>query len=111
LSSYAVFLYNRIDWATSEGRIAQAGLYFSDGRRQTMVNSGTTNIKELVNLSNNQKEGSYIFRISGSSPEDPSGSVVEDDYTYNDYEPDYDPDENIRRPQRFVLGSTMNILR
>uniref|UniRef100_A0A0M3HS06 NIDO domain-containing protein n=1 Tax=Ascaris lumbricoides TaxID=6252 RepID=A0A0M3HS06_ASCLU len=98
LSSYAVFLYNRIDWTTSDGRIAQAGLYYSDGRRQSMVNSGTVNIKELVNLSNNQKEGSYIFRISGSSPEDPRGSV-EDDYTYNDYEPEYDPDENVRRPQ------------
>lgn len=99
LSSYAVFLYNRIDWTTSDGRIAQAGLYYSDGRRQSMVNSGTVNIKELVNLSNNQKEGSYIFRISGSSPEDPRGSV-EDDYTYNDYEPEYDPDENVRRPQQ-----------
>uniref|UniRef100_A0A914S0L9 Uncharacterized protein n=1 Tax=Parascaris equorum TaxID=6256 RepID=A0A914S0L9_PAREQ len=53
-------------------------------------------------LSNNQKEGSYIFRISGSSPEDPRGSV-EDDYTYNDYEPEYDPDENVRRPQRCSL--------
>uniref|UniRef100_A0A915B249 Nidogen-1 n=1 Tax=Parascaris univalens TaxID=6257 RepID=A0A915B249_PARUN len=99
LSSYAVLLYNRIDWTTSDGRAAQAGLYYSDGRRQSMVNSGTANIKELVNLSNNQKEGSYIFRISGSSPEDPRGSV-EDDYTYNDYEPEYDPDENVRRPQQ-----------
>ncbi|VDK46117.1 unnamed protein product [Anisakis simplex] len=100
LNSYAVFIYNRIDWTTSHDKIAQAGLYFSDGRRQSMVNSGTPNIRELINYSNNQKEGSYIFRISGGSPEDPRVSDVDEDYSYNDYEAEYNPDEEFRRPQQ-----------
>ncbi|VDM98973.1 unnamed protein product [Thelazia callipaeda] len=100
ISSYAFLIYNQLDWTGEGGQQAQAGLYFSDGRRETMVNSGTVSIKELVNLSNNQNEGTYIFRISGSSPEDPRGAISEDDYSYNDYEPEYDPDNEENKQQK-----------
>lgn len=48
-------------------------------------------------LSNNQNEGTYIFRISGATPEDPRGTMTEDDYSYNDYEPEYDSDSEHKR--------------
>uniref|UniRef100_A0A915PNJ4 Uncharacterized protein n=1 Tax=Setaria digitata TaxID=48799 RepID=A0A915PNJ4_9BILA len=102
MSSYAFLIYGRITWTGKNDQYAQAGLYFSDGRRETMVNSGTASIKELVNLSNNQNEGTYIFRISGASPEDPKGTVVDDDYSYNDYEQEYDPDSENKRQHKLL---------
>lgn len=52
-------------------------------------------------LSNNQREGSQIFRISGSTPEDPRGASGIDDYQYSDYnERDYDEDEGNDRQHR-----------
>uniref|UniRef100_A0A5S6PMV1 Uncharacterized protein n=1 Tax=Brugia malayi TaxID=6279 RepID=A0A5S6PMV1_BRUMA len=100
MSSYVFLIYDQITWTGKNGHYAQAGLYCSDGRRETMVNSGTPNIRELVNLSNNQKEGTYIFRISGATPEDPRGTLVEDDYNYNDYEQDYDSDNEHKRQHK-----------
>uniref|UniRef100_A0A158Q8F9 Nidogen-1 n=1 Tax=Elaeophora elaphi TaxID=1147741 RepID=A0A158Q8F9_9BILA len=100
MSSYVFLIYNQINWTGNNNQFAQAGLYFSDGRRETMVNSGTPNIRELMNLSNNQNEGTYIFRISGASPEDPRGTMVEDDYNYNDYEPEYDSDNEHKRQHK-----------
>lgn len=47
-SSFVFLIYDQISWAGNNGQYAQAGLYFSDGRHETMVNSGTTNIQELV---------------------------------------------------------------
>ncbi|KAK6108182.1 G2F domain family protein [Brugia pahangi] len=102
MSSYVFLIYDQITWTGKNGHYAQAGLYCSDGRRETMVNSGTPNIRELVNLSNNQKEGTYIFRISGATPEDPRGTLVEDDYNYNDYEQDYDSDNEHKRQHKLL---------
>ncbi|MCP9264851.1 Nidogen-1 [Dirofilaria immitis] len=100
MSSYVFLIYNRINWTEWNNQHAQAGLYFSDGRRETMINSGTASIKELVNLSNNQNEGTYIFRISGAAPEDPRGTMIEDDYNYNDYEQEYDSDNDRKRQHK-----------
>ncbi|KAL3985317.1 G2F domain family protein [Acanthocheilonema viteae] len=102
MSSYVFLIYNQINWTEKDGQFAQAGLYFSDGRRETMVNSGTPNIRELVNLSNNQNEGTYIFRISGATPEDPRGTLIEDDYSYSDYEPEYDSDSEHKRQHKLL---------
>ncbi|CAG9539309.1 unnamed protein product [Cercopithifilaria johnstoni] len=102
MSSYVFLIYNQISWTGKNEQFAQAGLYFSDGRRETMVNSGTPSIRELVNLSNNQNEGTYIFRISGASPEDPRGTLIEDDYSYSDYESEYDPDSEHKRQNKLL---------
>lgn len=51
MSSYVFLIYNQINWTGKNDKYAQAGLYFSDGRRETMVNSGTPNIRELVKYS------------------------------------------------------------
>ncbi|OZC09732.1 G2F domain protein [Onchocerca flexuosa] len=100
MSSYVFLIYNRITWTGRNDQHAQAGLYSSDGRRESMINSGTVSIKELVNLSNNQNEGTYIFRISGAAPEDPRGALVEDDYNYSDYEQEYDSNNEHKRQHK-----------
>lgn len=135
ITSYAFFIYGRIDWTSSNGQHAEAGFYFANGRQHSLIHSGTDSMRELVqlvasnfvpkifnennhfgelkrilmiyrkarkfSLSNNQREGSQIFRISGSTPEDPRGASGIDDYQYSDYnERDYDEDEGNDRQHR-----------
>ncbi|GMT09886.1 hypothetical protein PFISCL1PPCAC_1183, partial [Pristionchus fissidentatus] len=71
LQSYAFLLYAKIAWVKSKGAFAQSGFTHFDGRFQGTINSGTENIKELAEMSNMEQDGSFVFRISGVSIEDP----------------------------------------
>ncbi|PIO70268.1 G2F domain protein, partial [Teladorsagia circumcincta] len=96
--SYALIQFLTLSWSASGGRYAQSGFSMSDGRHQGNINSGTPDVKDLVGLSNNPEGTSFIFRISGSSIEDPRENTEE--YEYNNYDQtDYDGDERKPQPQ------------
>ncbi|KAF8381850.1 nid-1 [Pristionchus pacificus] len=84
IQSYAFLLYAKIAWVKSKGHFAQSGFTHFDGRFQRTINSGTEEIKELADMTNMGQDGSYLFRISGVSIEDPRYG---DDYAeYEDEE-------------------------
>ncbi|CBA11612.1 Nidogen [Caenorhabditis elegans] len=89
ISTYAIFRYESLPWSSSMGYYAQAGFVRSIGKIQTNVNSGGPDVKELVNLSNNQFGNFFIFRVSGSAIEDPKDEGA-DDYDYNNYDQEYE---------------------
>ncbi|GMS79827.1 hypothetical protein PENTCL1PPCAC_2002 [Pristionchus entomophagus] len=85
LQSYAFLLYAKIAWTKSKGHFAQSGFTHFDGRFQGTINSGTESIKELAEMTNMDQDGSFVFRISGSTIEDPRDG---DEYV------EYDDEEN-----------------
>ena len=89
-TSYVFKKFGRIEWVKANGIFAQSGFYFSDGRSQKNVNAGTDNVKELTTMSNYKEEGSFLFRVSGSHPQDPREGPANDDYDYVKDEADYD---------------------
>ncbi|KJH50181.1 G2F domain protein [Dictyocaulus viviparus] len=90
----ATFQFLTLPWASSGGVYAQSGFSVSDGRYRNNINSGRPDVKDLVGLSNSP-DGLFVFRISGSTIEDPREST--DDYDYMNYDQtDYDGDE--RKP-------------
>uniref|UniRef100_A0A158P9V5 Nidogen-1 n=1 Tax=Angiostrongylus cantonensis TaxID=6313 RepID=A0A158P9V5_ANGCA len=94
MTTYAVIQFLALPWSVSGGIYAQSGFSLADGRHRSNINSGTPDVKDLVGLSNNP-EGSFVFRISGATIEDPRENV--DDYDYTNYDQtDYDGDD--RKP-------------
>ncbi|VDM59952.1 unnamed protein product [Angiostrongylus costaricensis] len=94
MTTYAIIQFLALPWSASGGIYAQSGFSLADGRHRSNINSGTPDVKDLVGLSNNP-EGSFVFRISGATIEDPRENV--DDYDYTNYDQtDYDGDD--RKP-------------
>uniref|UniRef100_A0A914VKD9 Nidogen-1 n=1 Tax=Plectus sambesii TaxID=2011161 RepID=A0A914VKD9_9BILA len=87
-SSYVAIIYGNIEWTQSgEGQHAQGGFIAKDGRHQNLINSGTPGIKDLAALSNVvDKTGTFVFRISGSAPEDPRSVGTTEDEAQEDYD-------------------------
>ncbi|CAJ0577158.1 unnamed protein product, partial [Mesorhabditis spiculigera] len=80
IDSFAIFVYKAIAWASSNGHFAQAGFSHPDGW-QLNVNSGTDTLKDLMSLSNSDRDGQFIYKISGLALEHPKG---DDEYSYSD---------------------------
>uniref|UniRef100_A0A915EPD0 Nidogen n=1 Tax=Ditylenchus dipsaci TaxID=166011 RepID=A0A915EPD0_9BILA len=105
-NSYAVFVYHKIGWAAASPvnqqpqKYAQAGFFSADGRTEKLVNSGTRAVTDLTKITNFLEPGLFLYRISGSHPQDPRHNGVaslnaEEEYIYQDAEGEYDPDEPI----------------
>ncbi|CAL2045201.1 unnamed protein product [Caenorhabditis brenneri] len=102
ISTYAIFHYGQLPWSSSMGYYAQTGFVKSLNKIQTNVNSGGPDVKELSSLSNNQFGNSFIFRVSGSSIEDPKEDGA-DEYDYNNYDQEYDGEQPADCPKdKFV---------
>jgi hypothetical protein len=70
--SFAVFLYNNLQWTTGDinggvdglgGNPAQAGFDSGTGTHFSLPLSGTANVLNLVRTSNVNKPGEWVFRI------------------------------------------------
>ena len=118
--SYALFAYNRIEWAQSQGRYAQVGFFSVDERNEKLINSGTQNVSDLLSITNFNEPGLFIYKISGSNPLgmlsrlppttrhlDPryeSSNLGEDEYEYQTEQEEYDQEDQIGGcPQHFLI--------
>jgi len=91
--TYALLNFDKIEWTNSEGVFSQSGFFFKDGRNMKNINSGTDGIRDLVKLTNYNKDGSFLFRVSGPDVVDPREGGPNDDYEYGN-EKEYDSELN-----------------
>ena len=91
--TYAILNFDKIEWTSSDGVFSQSGFFFKDGRNMKNINSGTDGIRDLVKLTNYNKDGSFLFRISGPFVVDPREGGPNDDYEYGS-EKEYDSELN-----------------
>lgn len=71
--TYAVFIYQKIEWVLSNSYSAQIGFFASDGQNKKMLIEPHEN---LIRLTNIDEPGMYVFKISGV----PSDPPIDEDY-------------------------------
>ena len=111
-TSYVALLYGQLAWIVSNGgkdtkpdAPAQAGFVSDDGRHQTLLGSGTDDVRNLATLTNTQMPGLFLFRVSGEAPIDPR-STQPPDPVYPD--PDYpDGDDYIDEDEQILDANSI----